>query len=94
MKKTNYERTVFLSDLHIPFQDHRAVDLTMDFIKWFEPSYIFIVGDLLDFYALSFYDKNPERANKLQDELDGGYEFLRKLRDDNKKATIKFLGGN
>lgn len=35
----------------------------------FKPDRIVHMGDLADFYALSFYDKDPERAYKLKEEL-------------------------
>lgn len=89
------ERAVFINDLHVPFQDKHALSQVMNFIAWFKPQQLFVVGDLLDFYALSRFDKDPERLLSLQDELDEAHDVLSALRqyagDD---CKMHFLEGN
>ena len=54
----NHIRTIFLSDLHIPYQDTNALALAMDIIKDYkliEQDNIIIGGDLVDFYPFSSF---------------------------------------
>lgn len=69
-----------IGDLHIPFQDNKAVECIYEFLKYFRPSYIVILGDFVDFYAISRYDREPERLNSLNDEIEQGKEILNKIR--------------
>lgn len=94
MKRLDTEKAAFLSDIHIPYQDKSAVAVTLDFLKWFGPDSIYILGDLLDCYGLSSFDKNPDRLLSLPDEFDQGYQFLLKLRLQHRRATIVFQEGN
>jgi len=48
----------------------------------------------MDFYAISTFDKEPERITKLQEELDQGIAFLRNVRQDAPGSTIIYLEGN
>lgn len=89
-----YERSVFLPDLHCPHQDKTAVQTAINFIKYFKPHAVFILGDFLDFYSLSRFDKDPNRINSLQDEIDEANEILARLRSVAPKARIVFLYGN
>lgn len=95
MNKIKCEKAVFINDLHIPYHWKPTIDVVLEFIKWFRPQFVYIVGDMLDFYALSHFDKNPQRLLSLQNELDEAVLFLKHLR----KATgrdckIIFKEGN
>ena len=92
--KLNYEKVLFISDIHAPFQDDKAVDLMLKFSKYFKPEVIFIMGDLLDCYAISRFTKDPNGALKFQEELDKAQDIIRKIREANKKAKIYYLKGN
>lgn len=65
-------RDLVLSDWHVPFHDRWGMDLTLKVISIVKPTRIVIAGDALDFWGLSVFDKNPERAKDggLQVELD------------------------
>lgn len=89
-----YTRIAFLSDFHIPFHDPAAIRLAFDIVRWKNCDKIVVGGDLLDFYTLSSFDKDPERTGQLQSELNTGMELLRKLRAQNPDAEIIFLEGN
>tara|TARA_Y100001938_G_C8072846_1_gene424193 strand:+ start:1109 stop:1870 length:762 start_codon:yes stop_codon:yes gene_type:complete len=88
------EKVIFLSDLHFPHHDPAAISLVLSFIRWFEPEYVYIIGDLLDFYALSSFSKDPNRTLELQKELDMAREFLTVLRRACPDAEIFFREGN
>ena len=88
------EMHVVLSDQHIPFQDPVLEDLTIDFLKEHKPKVIHLLGDVLDFYSLSRFDKDPARLVTLQDELDGATRYFRRLRSVCPKARIIYSEGN
>lgn len=90
----DYEKSLFVSDLHIPYHDVEAVRIMLNFSKWFKPNQIFILGDLIDAYALSRFDKDPKRKNKLQLELNEAVVFLADLRHANPRAVITLTEGN
>ncbi len=89
-----YEKSIFISDLHIPFEDKNAVMILKGFLRWFSPKYVFLVGDIIDFYNISTFDKNPERENRLQNDIDRTFEFLIDIRIICPNAKIVYLEGN
>lgn len=91
------QRCLVLSDLHIPFQDDRAVRLALQVTKQWAPDQVILAGDMLDFYAVSSHDKNPDRLKNagLQDEIHQWRDFATALRDSVRTDTkIIFLPGN
>lgn len=90
----NYEKCLLVPDIHAPFQDELAISALLSFSKWFKPDKVFILGDLVDFYAISSFTKDPERALKLQDEIDMAYQIIKQIRNANPKADITLLRGN
>ena len=85
-------KIVQINDIHIPFQDKETLRVLYKFLADFKPSQIVIAGDMLDFYELSSFDKDPKRKFCIQDEIDQCYEFLKEL----KKycEEIHFIKGN
>ncbi len=68
--KINFQGTAaVIGDLHIPFQDQRALREVELFLGDLQPDMILYVGDIADFYELSKFDKNPARANSLQKDM-------------------------
>ena len=59
-----------VNDVHVPYHDKTAIALACKVLAWWKPEVIVYNGDLLDFYDLSRYDKNPGRQYRLQDEID------------------------
>lgn len=90
----NYEKSVFLSDIHFPYEDKEAINVVIAFIRWFKPSFIFLLGDIVDFYALSKFDKDPDRALRIQDEINDAKSFFAHLRLAAPRANIVFFEGN
>jgi len=88
------EMHVVLSDQHIPFQDPVLEDLTIDFLREHKPTTIHLLGDVLDFYSLSTFDKNPARLTTLQDELDGSTRYFKRLRNVCPNSRIVYSEGN
>lgn len=95
VKKANsYEVNIVLGDWHIPYQDDKALKLVFRIVKSLKPNIITLNGDILDFYALSRFSKDPNRVLSLQEEIDTAYEYLKRLRKENPKAHIIFIDGN
>ena len=67
---------VLVPDTHFPFQDQPLVNECLDFIQEVKPKGVHLIGDLMDCYPLSRFDKNPRRKHTIQDELDEAGEFL------------------
>lgn len=91
--KKGFHRIVSLHDWHVPYHDERAVSCQLEFCKQLQPDEI-ILHELHDFYALSKFNKNPQRSFQLQDEIDTTYELLKQLRDNCPNAIIRLLKSN
>jgi hypothetical protein len=63
-------RGAVTNDVHVPFHDKDALRLAAKVLEWWKPDVHIMAGDHLDCYSLSTYDKNPERTENLQDEVD------------------------
>jgi predicted phosphodiesterase len=87
---------VVLSDIQIPFQDQKVLDLVTDFVRDLKPHGVILNGDITDSYRLSRFTKNPftedpiNRNDLVQEQREAG-RLLKKL----EKAPEKWwLGGN
>lgn len=75
------EELVFVaSDIHVPYQDDTALNCFYDSIKKNKPSRVVLNGDLVDFYNLSVFDKNPDRKGSVQEELVEARKVLKNIR--------------
>lgn len=86
--------TVIISDLHAPFHDARAWDVCIAAITELAPDTIVIIGDAADFYAVSKFDKSPERASRLVDELAVFEKEMRRLRRASPNSRVVYCQGN
>jgi predicted phosphodiesterase len=87
------ERTLILSDLHIPFHDRPAVEVVIARARTRNPDCILLNGDVCDFFSISRFDKNPTESS-LKKELDLTRQFLGWLRQEFPKAQIIYKLGN
>lgn len=94
MKKIAYQKVLFVPDIHAPFHDKKCLASLLLFIRFFKPKTIFIMGDLVDFYAISRFVRNPMRSLKLQEEIDSAHDILKQIRGASKEAKIIFIRGN
>lgn len=93
-KKTGWDTAVVISDWHVPFHDPKALNLAFTMIWDIQPEYVFCDGDLLDFYDISRFCKDPLNSPGLQFELDATYNLLKKLREGVPMAQIYYIDGN
>jgi hypothetical protein len=73
------KRLIYISDIHYPFQVDSAVNLAFKIIKDVDPHYVFIGGDLIDFYSISSWMTDP-RAINTSAEIQESKEFLKYIR--------------
>ncbi len=87
-------KMIVVNDTQIPFQDHKTLQAVHEFWDDFQPDLEVYNGDIVDFYSISSFDKNPTRAFKLQDELDDAYAWLFSRAEANPNARRIFIEGN
>ena len=85
---------VFISDLHIPYEDKKAVELVVKFIEDFKPEILILGGDMLDFMGLSRFSKDPKRALTTQEDIDKVNKLLVRIRYILPNSEIVYLEGN
>jgi predicted phosphodiesterase len=93
-RRAHRSKVFFYSDTHFPHHDPAALGAAENLCRHIDPDVIVILGDLLDCYAVSRYDKDPLRVNSLQSELDMATAFLHRLRDHHPTAEIIYKEGN
>lgn len=69
-------KVVYVSDIHAPYHDPAAVRLAQMIVKDIKPDVMFFGGDIVDCYAVSDFDRDPQRVVRLQDELDSAMEIM------------------
>lgn len=69
-------RWVIWSDVHIPFANPVATELTLRFLDWYKPNVAILAGDLLDFYMLSSFDRDPRRRMTIDQDLAATNAYL------------------
>lgn len=86
---------VILSDVHFPFQDTPLLALWLKELARIRPDGVDIMGDLIDCYSLSRFDKNPLRKASIQAELDQATCFLDLMMDCLPKGCdVRYCEGN
>lgn len=87
------ETILVVPDTHIPFHDARAFNLMLKVAKDLKPKHIVVIGDFVDFYAVSSHSKDPKRATQLAEELKAGEAELDRLDALNAKHKV-YIGAN
>jgi len=83
-----------LGDIHVPYHDEKALKIALKIIKRYKPDQIKLIGDIVDFYSISKYMKDPGRITQLQDDIDKTKEILERIRDSSPKSKVEYLEGN
>lgn len=87
------ERTLVLSDIHVPFHDTPALQAVVKSALRWNPDCILLNGDVCDFFTISRFDKNPS-VTRLRDELNATRQFLHWLRQKFPRARMVYKFGN
>ncbi len=74
-----YKTAGFISDLQVPFHDPKAIDICFNFLHKTGIDHLIVNGDLVDFYGISSFEKDP-RQRKFKDEYDAIMEMLLYIR--------------
>lgn len=94
-RKTGKTVTWFLyGDSHFPFQDDAVLAIAHAIVEDTQPDGIGHMGDLLDCYNLSRFDKDPDRKENQQDEIDQARAHLAAMRLASPKSRFILLEGN
>lgn len=84
---------LIVPDAHIPHHDKRAWALMMKVGRALKPDLVVTIGDLADFYAVSFHSKDPQLSTRLKNEVSAVNAALDEL--DSLGASDKiFIEGN
>lgn len=81
-------------DTHVPHHDPTAIAVIQAIAEDTKPDFIVHMGDLLDCYSLSRFDKDPERRETLQDEIDQARAHLATMRLASPTSRFLWLEGN
>ena len=90
---TGCKKLGIIGDLHIPYHDEDAIETACDKMEAEEVDSILINGDLLDFYQLSFHEKDPRKVH-FKNEIESGKQFFEYLRSRFPGIPIYFIPGN
>lgn len=82
-----------MSDLHIPYHDFRSVEKAVSIISDFCADTLILLGDVLDFYSISFWVRDPCRVD-LRAELLEGVKFFDWLKSTLSDVRIIYIEGN
>lgn len=82
-----------IGDVHIPYQDNDAIEVAFAKMEEENIDSLFINGDLLDFYQLSFHEKDPRMVHFKQ-EIEAGKQFLDYCRSRFPSIPIYLIPGN
>jgi predicted phosphodiesterase len=77
----NIKSILFLTDIHLPYQDNNALKIALDYGKAQKVDCIYLNGDTMDMYQASRYVKD-RRLRDLPSELEMTRQFLKSLVDE------------
>lgn len=82
-----------ISDVQIPWQDKKVLNLVTDFIRDLKPDGVILNGDVVDCYLISDYDKDPARIKSwgLKREMAEAAELMSRFKNIPERW---WLGGN
>ncbi|UII79989.1 metallophosphoesterase [Flagellimonas sp. CMM7] len=87
-------RILSLSDVHLPYHDPKAIELTIEYAKkHLNPNVIYLNGDIMDVYQASRFTKD-RRLRDLAGELDITRDFLDYINEQFPKAKKYYKIGN
>jgi UDP-2,3-diacylglucosamine pyrophosphatase LpxH len=90
---TGKHRVFFISDLHVPYHDERAVEIALNECAKYGPTILVIGGDGIDLQCVSQHDREPGHR-RLSEELETMRAFLKTLREGVGNIPIYYIEGN
>ncbi len=92
-KINGYRRIGILSDIHLPYHDNTALKTALKKLYEYEVDTIILNGDIVDFYSVSFWERDPDKRN-LQRERELSIKALTKIREIFRDVNIIYKEGN
>lgn len=92
-KQVKLEKILLIPDTHVPYHDKKAFDLVLKVGKALRVNEVVVGGDFIDNYSVSSHDKNPNRALKLDVEVEETIKELKRIKSIGAKKNV-FIGGN
>ena len=83
-----YKRIAVLSDIHVPYHDVEALNVAIKHCKESKCDAVFLNGDIIDFYLLSRFVKDP-RVRRIDEELESLAVIIKILQDNIGKVYYK-----
>ncbi len=93
-RKGKWLKALLYGDSHFPFADPRALAVVLAIMEAEKPDVVVHVGDGMDCYGLSRFNKNPARIHSLQDEIDAYRVHLEQVAQTVPDAERVVLAGN
>lgn len=88
-----FTKALVLSDIHVPYHDPAALEAALDYGRAQECDCLVLDGDIVDFYAISSFQKDP-RSRNLPLEIERTRELFTALRQAFPDAEIVYKLGN
>lgn len=85
---------VVYGDTHVPFHDPAALAVVRGVVADVRPDVLLNVGDLVDCWQISRFDKDPTRSDSLQDNIDEARQHLAEMAALAPKSRRVLLEGN
>jgi predicted phosphodiesterase len=92
-KKVKLEKILLVPDVHVPYEDRKAMALMLKAGKAFKPDHVIVLGDFIDCYSVSSHSKLPERSLKLKEEVKAAKDALDAVASLGAKNNV-FVEGN
>jgi predicted phosphodiesterase len=86
-------RILVISDIHCPYQDNEALEAALNYGVERKANTVLINGDLIDFYHISRFEKDPRKRNTKY-EIDCTKKVLEYIRYKFPTALIVYYMGN
>ena len=94
-KKSNYKQLMVAFDFHDEYVDPFCLKTFIETCRERRPEYINLGGDVIDFYELSHFSKDPSRIYTLQRQIDFVINnILRPIREACPRSQIDYILGN
>jgi len=100
MTKRKAQRVVLLPDIHHPYHNKEAFEAVLQFLKWFKPDEVILLGDAMDMLAVSHWlEEKGQRRQQENLRIVEDYEyFARDILAPIEKACPSarkiYMGGN
>ena len=82
---------LIIGDLHIPFEDKKAINVMLKIHQHCRPETVIINGDMLDFAEISHFVRDKLKDRPLRESIDDAVSIIKKLQ---RYSTVIYHVGN